>query len=691
MDWMRWNDCATTRGRRAGVMFDALGTTTTEDVRRAYEAKRTCDAVRARAGECADAARGAVAHAFARGASAVASTNAMTNDATTSAMSAMQAMRATNATKASAGRGERRWTCHACEKLEGGGRGKMVEGVVVQPAGMPVVLLEVRGEVMDRTALPMGKDVLVKGEMITVGKWLARVVGVEGAAPEPPRVLARPTVEDGSEARGEVEKRVESAAASAVAGVAAVGATTVAEAASRAQPLLVTTPTLATQPRAGGLEAPGTRKEYFHDTNAPSVPPAASHQHAPMHASPKYQIYEPAPRYDRAVDPNTGERERWMAGGWRGRAGGDERPRGVTQQEVDEARSRLLELERDARIRAEVAAAEALARQQQAEAARLSAESALQQMSQAEAANQAVREAEYAAAEAKRVAYVAAQNQLDAESQFISMLPLDNAETSIEAHRRVSELEDIQRRIAEHERAAEEHTLRPDDRKTPASPQQQAYAPPQQAQYQPPSPPRQQYQSPPPPQPVQQYQPPPQQPAQQYQQPAQQYQPPPQQPAQQYQQPQQQQYQPPPQQPAQYQQPPPQPVVQAHQQPPPQPQPQSPPSQPQRAQAEIEYTSSPSNVRDRAAAFGRVTIKPKPASHAVDARAQTYSNTGTSMTNANAHALAQVIRQERPARPATAEPKAEEVVSQGKAETSEEIKRKIDILERLAKSRGLIA
>ena len=66
------------------MMFDALGTTTTEDVRRAYEAKRTCDAVRARAGECADAARGAVAHAFARGASAVASTNAMTNDATTS-------------------------------------------------------------------------------------------------------------------------------------------------------------------------------------------------------------------------------------------------------------------------------------------------------------------------------------------------------------------------------------------------------------------------------------------------------------------------------------------------------------------------------------------------------------------------------------------------------------------------------
>ena len=30
------------------MMFDALGTTTTEDVRRAYEAKRTCDAVRAR-------------------------------------------------------------------------------------------------------------------------------------------------------------------------------------------------------------------------------------------------------------------------------------------------------------------------------------------------------------------------------------------------------------------------------------------------------------------------------------------------------------------------------------------------------------------------------------------------------------------------------------------------------------------
>ena len=65
-------------------MFDALGTTTTEDVRRAYEAKRTCDAVRARAGECADAARGAVERAFARGANAVASTNAATN-ATTNA------------------------------------------------------------------------------------------------------------------------------------------------------------------------------------------------------------------------------------------------------------------------------------------------------------------------------------------------------------------------------------------------------------------------------------------------------------------------------------------------------------------------------------------------------------------------------------------------------------------------------
>ena len=621
---------------------------TAEDVRRAYEAKQTYDAVRARAGECADAARGAVANAFARASSAVSTgASAPTVSATTTTTSA----------------GGKRWTCHACEKLEGGGRGKMVEGVIVQPVGMPIVLLEVKGEVMDRTALPMGKDVLVKGEMITVGKWLARVVGVEGAAPEPPRVLVRPTVEDGSEAKGEMEKRVESAVASAATGVMAVGATTAAAAASRAPPLLVTTPTLATQPRAGGLEAPGTRREYFHDPNASSMPPTASHQYAPMHAPPRYQIYEPAPRYERAVDPNTGERERWMAGGWRGRAGGDERPRAVTQQEVDEARSRLLELEREARIRAEVAAAEALARQQQAEAARLSAESALQQMSQAEAANQAVREAEYAAAEAKRVAYMAAQNQLDAESQFISMLPLDNAETSIEAQRRVSELEDIQRRIAEHERAAEAHTLQPDEQKAP---QQRAYAPPQQTQHQPPpSPPAQQYQPPPSP-PPQQYQPPPSPPPQQYQ-------PPPPQPAQ------------------QYQPPPPQPVVQVHQQPRSQPQPQSPPPQPQRAQAEIEYTSSPSNVRDRAAAFGRVTIKPKPASHAIDARAQTYSNTGTSMTNANAHALAQVIRQERPARPAMAEPKAEEVVSQGKAETPEELKRKIELLERLAKSRGLIA
>ena len=126
-----------------------------------------------------------------------------------------------------------------------------------------------------------------------------------------------------------------------------------------------------------------------------------------------------------------------MGGGWRGRGSGDDRPRGVTQQEVDAARARLLELEQEARIRAEVAAAEAMARQQQAEAARLSAETALEQMSQAEAANRAVRDAEYAAAEAKRLAYFAAENQREAESQFISMLPLDGVETAIEAQRRV--------------------------------------------------------------------------------------------------------------------------------------------------------------------------------------------------------------------------------------------------------------
>jgi hypothetical protein len=58
-----------------------------------------------------------------------------------------------------------------------------------------MVLLEVKGEVVERTALPMGKDDLVKGEMLTLGKWLARVVGVEGATPEKPVVLTKPPAE----------------------------------------------------------------------------------------------------------------------------------------------------------------------------------------------------------------------------------------------------------------------------------------------------------------------------------------------------------------------------------------------------------------------------------------------------------------------------------------------------------------
>ena len=99
----------------------------------------------------------------------------------------------------------------------------------------------------------------------------------------------------------------------------------------------------------------------------------------------------------------------------------------MTQDEVDAARERLLQLEHEARIRAEVAASEAMERHRQAEEASMAAESAMHQMSQAEAANRAVRDAEHAAAEARRLATFAAEHQREAESQFISMLPIDDA------------------------------------------------------------------------------------------------------------------------------------------------------------------------------------------------------------------------------------------------------------------------
>ena len=172
----------------------------------------------------------------------------------------------------------------------------------------------------------------------------------------------------------------------------------------------------------------------------------------------------------------------------------------------------------------------------------------------------------------------------------------------------------------------------------------------------------------------------PQQEQQQYQPPQQQYRPPQQQ--QEYQPPQrQQQYQPPPQQ--QQQQPASTVSVrfEAPYQPPPQ-------SAPKRAEAEIEYTTSPSNVKDRAAAFGHVTIKSKPASRPVDPVAQTYANSGTSQTSASPHALAQVMRQERPP---TASQQQQQQLPSKKEETPEELRRKIALLERLARSRGLIA
>ncbi|OUS49135.1 hypothetical protein BE221DRAFT_66087, partial [Ostreococcus tauri] len=72
----------------------------------------------------------------------------------------------------------------------------------------------------------------------------------------------------------------------------------------------------------------------------------------------------------------------------------------------------------------------------------------------------------------------------------------------------------------------------------------------------------------------------------------------------------------------------------------------------------------------------QLTIKPKSASPAANPSVQTYSNTGTSTTSASAHALAQIMRQERPEQ-------------SKKAETPEELKRKIEILQRLARSRGI--
>ena len=599
-----------------------------EALRAAYAAKQRVDAMADYASRAAASVRDGVA-------SALESARARASEPGDRSVSAGVG----SASGGASGGRERRWTCHACERLEGGGRGPTRDGTIVQPANVPMVLLEVKGEVVERCALPMGKDDLVKGEMMTIGKWLARVVGVEGATPEKPRVLVRPP-----EAEDEASER---------AGGAVVAQHAVAQ---HAPPLMIPTPSLATQPRAGGLEAPGARREYYREEHQQQY-----QQHpSPPQQQPRYQIYEPPPRFERAVDPDTGTRERWMGGGWRGRGSGDDRPRGVTQQEVDAARARLLELEQEARIRAEVAAAEAMARQQQAEAARLSAETALEQMSQAEAANRAVRDAEYAAAEAKRLAYFAAENQREAESQFISMLPLDGVETAVEAQRRVTELDDIQRRIAEHERAAAAHTLAPPPREVPHQyPTSVAPQAPPMVTYAPPLP---------------------QQEQQQYQPPQQQYRPPQQQ--QEYQPPQrQQQYQPPPQQ--QQQQPASTVSVrfEAPYQPPPQ-------SAPKRAEAEIEYTTSPSNVKDRAAAFGHVTIKSKPASRPVDPVAQTYANSGTSQTSASPHALAQVMRQERPP---TASQQQQQQLPSKKEETPEELRRKIALLERLARSRGLIA
>ena len=585
------------------------------DVRRAYAAKQRYDALDARfditgharaAADVAERAREGLNHAVhGRGDGAASSGCAAGGGG---------AMSAAATGGAGAGAGERRWRCHAAKKqTPTGGRGKMQDAMLRQSHGVPMVMLEVNGEVVDRMGLPMGKDELKKGEMMTCGEWLVRVVGLEGAVPEAPRmVVVPPSAEELAAAH------------------APHVAPHVAPSAYGGQPALVTPePTLATQPRSG-LQAPGAHREYYREPNAygTSADAPMSHAYAPPPPSPppsrtpKYQIYEPPPRVERGTDPDTGERERWLGGGWRGRSEGEYRPRAVTQDEVDAARERLLQLEHEARIRAEVAASEAMERHRQAEEARMAAESAMHQMSQAEAANRAVRDAEHAAAEARRLATFAAEHQREAESQFISMLPIDDARNNAEEQeRRLAEMRDIQRRIAEHERAASAEAQ--------VAPEQPQYAP-------------------------QQRQPQQQQPQQQQQQ--------------------------------QQPQVPSRPTT-VHYTPPLTAAPPSPVTT-QRATAEIEYTSSLSNVKDRAAAFGHVTIKPKPASRAIPSE-QTYSSHGTARTTASAHALAQVMRQDRapPARATTTMPTLAQPPDAG--ESPEELRRKIEILERFAQSRGM--
>ena len=289
--------------------------------------------MRARAPERADAARGAVAHAFARGASAVASTNAMTNDATTSAMSAMQAMRARRTREGERGGGgesaDGRVT--RAKSSRAAVSGKMVEGVVVQPAGMPVVLLEVRGEVMDRTALPMGKDVLVKGEMITVGKWLASVSSAWRARRRTAEGVGATDGGGWVQARERLKRYVESAAARAGGRSGGGGGDDDEAEAAGARPLLVTTPDAGDTTESGWIGGAGDAEEIFSRYERSVGALAASSASARADARVAEAIRftnQHAAHHRRAADPNTGERERWMAGGWRGRAGGDERPRG---------------------------------------------------------------------------------------------------------------------------------------------------------------------------------------------------------------------------------------------------------------------------------------------------------------------------------------------------------------------------
>ena len=174
---------------------------------------------------------------------------------------------------------------------------------------------------MDRTALPMGKDVLVKGEMITVGKWLARVVG-RRARRRNRRGCWRDRRWRMGRRRGERLKRGwsprrrarwpegggggDDGGGGGESRAAALGDDADAGDATESGWI------------GGAGDAEGIFSRYERSVGATGGVASARADARVAEVS----DLRTGRGYDRAVDPNTGERERWMAGGWRGRAGG---------------------------------------------------------------------------------------------------------------------------------------------------------------------------------------------------------------------------------------------------------------------------------------------------------------------------------------------------------------------------------